>query len=106
MQITDRHVRRKEEIDALALVNIGLAISCKFNDPALIDFLSRLKHVSDLLRQIRAVLHAAVVGNQITPDFVRIETKFSQNTFEEAILDDMRTGNRVLPENVSADWLD
>lgn len=39
VQITDQHVGRKEEIDALALVNIGLAISCQFNDPALIDFL-------------------------------------------------------------------
>lgn len=106
MQITDRHVGCKEEIDALALVNIGLAISCQFNDPALIDFLSRLKYVSDLLRQIRSVLHAAVVGNQITPDFVRIETEFSQNAFEEAILDDMRAGNRVLPENVGSNRFD
>ena len=43
VEISDRNVGPEKEVEALPLVNVGLAVCCKLNEPALIDFESRFE---------------------------------------------------------------
>ena len=106
MKVRNRHVGREEQIDALSLVDELLTVGRQLNDPALINFRSRLENILHILRNIVAMLNGAVVSDEICPHLLRIESKFGKLDFEEAVFHDVGAGDRVLTINVGAIRLD
>ena len=49
MQVGDRNIRGKKQINALALIDKLLAIPRELNNPSLVQFLCRLKDIPNVL---------------------------------------------------------
>ena len=102
VQIRHRHVGREEEVEALSLIDVGLAVRGEVHEPALIDFEGGLEDHPYGFGQIFAVCDRTVVRDEVRPHFVRVETALGEFRLEESVLHDVGARDRVLPVDVRA----